>query len=340
MAGDDRVKAKDVAIVANVSLSAVSRTFTPGASVSPETRARILAVADDLGYRPNILARGLITRRTQLVAVVMLRADSPFFWQFLSKLNHSLSLEGQRMLLMLIDARDEADEALEQALDYSVDGMIFVSSAPSRTAARKAARAPAPIVVLDRADAAPGTSLVWTDGPSIAAKVAAVFIAEGRRQAVAISGFKGEPQPKELLAFCALMEAATGRPTPLIETGTTYEDGVAAAHALLKGPRPPDAVFTATDYLAIGFQDAARLQLSVDVPEALSIIGLGDTAQSEWMSHAITTIHPPVDILVRTAVATLIERIEDPKKRASHASIDCEVVFRQSTRARPGPAPA
>ena len=331
MAGDSRIKAKDVALAAKVSVSAVSRTFTPGASVSPDTRARIIAVADALGYRPNALARGLTTRRTQLVGLVMLRAHTPFFGQFLGKLNKTLAAEGRRTLLLLIDSRSEADEALEQALDYSVDGLIFVSSEPSTDAAARAARSAVPMVVMDRGAGAPTGSLVWTDGRAIGQQVADVFIAEKRKRAVAVSGFSGHPQPRELSAFASAMQNATGCPVPIIQTGATYEDGLALANTLLTSDDPPDAIFTATDYLAIGIYDAARFALGLTVPEQLSIVGLGDVPQTRWLSHAITTIRPPIDLMVKTAVELLVARIDDPSIVPATCSIDAALVRRDTT---------
>jgi DNA-binding LacI/PurR family transcriptional regulator len=326
-----RVNAKDVALVANVSLSAVSRSFTPGASVSAETRARIMAVADAMGYRPNILARGLTTRRTQLVAVVMPRSDSPFFERFLSKLNHALAAKGQQMLLLLIEARSEADKALEHALDYSVDGLIFFTSAPSPEAANKAANAHVPIVILDKGQGVPHASYVWLDAPGIGRKVAEIFIAEGRTRPLAVAGVTGEPHAKELLEFCAVMEAATGRPTPLIDAEPFYEDGVALAMDMLTAPDRPDAIFTTTDLLALGIHDAARLKLGLDVPGALSIIGHGDTAPTAWLSHRLSTVRPPVDTMCQTAVSTLMAHIADPGLPAINSYIHCDIIRRDTT---------
>jgi DNA-binding LacI/PurR family transcriptional regulator len=334
MENDRRVKAKDVALIANVSLSAVSRTFTPGASVSADTRAKVIAVADTLGYRPNILARGLTTRKTQLVGVVMPRSESPFFARVLTKLNAALAEQGQRMLLLLIESRSEADKALEQALDYSVDGLIFFTCAPSPDASRRATRADVAIVILDKGQGVPNASYVWLDGGSIGRKVAQIFIDEGRKAPLAVGGDPGVARARELSEFMIAMEAATGRPTPFVEAAPFYEDGVnIAMTALTKGNRP-DAIFTTTDFLALGIYDAARFKLGIDVPKDLSIIGHGDTAPTRWMSYALSTVRPAHDPLVRTAVSTLMAHIENPSLPAINSYIDCDVVCRDTTLSR------
>jgi DNA-binding LacI/PurR family transcriptional regulator len=299
-----------------------------------------MAIADQLGYRPNILARGLTTRRTHLIGVVIARASTPFFEQFLGKLNQTLAEQGQRTLLLLINDRSEADQALEHALDYSVDGMVFVNSSPSPQAADRAWRASAPIVAMDKGDGLLNSSYVWVDGASIGRKVASLFIAEGRQRPVAVAGARGTPYAKELVTFTQAMEAATGRPTPLLEADALYEDGMAMGMAILQGPDAPDAIFTTTDFLACGIYDAARHELGLDVPRDLSIVGHGDIAPTRWLSYAISTVRAPLDTLVSTAVSTLMSRIADPSLPAINSYIGCEIIRRGTTLPVSAPLPA
>ena len=115
----------DVARRAGVSQSAVSRCFRPGgASVSPKTRALIMAAADELGYRPNAIAQGLITRRSNLVAVIISNLTNLYYPEVLAELTAKLSAQGIRVLLFTLAAESEIDEVLDQVWRYQVDGAV------------------------------------------------------------------------------------------------------------------------------------------------------------------------------------------------------------------------
>lgn len=331
-----RVKASDVAREANVSTSAVSRAFTDGASVAPETRARVLLAANALGYRPNALARGLITQRTRLVAVIMANLESPFFSEFLDNLNSGLEQMGYSMLLLLIPGRQHADEALERARDYSVQGAVFLSTAPTTAAAERAEAAGMPLVILDRGrDLHKQSSSVWVNTLSIGRQVADRFIAEGRRRPLAISTFKG-PQPAELASFCTRLARAGYPATRRVQAGLSYADGLEAGRQLFAGPDHVDAVFATTDALACGLFDAATRVHGLKAPEAISIVGVGDVAQTSWMAYGISTVHLPIAELARTAIDILAARIADPQQPRTRTLIDCEIVWRGSTLTLPG----
>ena len=125
---DRRVTAKEVAQLAGVSVSAVSRTFTAGASVSPETRKKVLAATQSLGYYPNALARSLMTGRTELIALISNNFDNPLFMEIFDLFTRRLQQRGRRPLLANLSGGARTDVALEMLLKYSVDGVIVASS--------------------------------------------------------------------------------------------------------------------------------------------------------------------------------------------------------------------
>jgi len=120
----------DVARLAQVSQSAVSRTFTPGASVSESTRIRVEEAANKLGYRPNAIARTLITRRSRIIGVVMSYLENQFYPVVLEKLCQRLQLDGYHVLLFITDTR-QTDVVLAEILQYQVDGLVMASTAMS-----------------------------------------------------------------------------------------------------------------------------------------------------------------------------------------------------------------
>ena len=122
------VTLKDVALKAGVSTSAVSRTFTEGASVSAKTRKKVEKAATELGYRPNVLASSLTTRRTKLIGLVSNNFHNPVFLQVFDLFTQMLQQKGLRPLLVNLSGDIGPDKALDMLLQYSVDGVIVASS--------------------------------------------------------------------------------------------------------------------------------------------------------------------------------------------------------------------
>ncbi|RYY66015.1 MAG: LacI family transcriptional regulator, partial [Comamonadaceae bacterium] len=141
--------AQEVARLAKVSQSAVSRAFTPGASVSEETRERIMAAAKSLGYRPNALARSLITRRSRIIALVMSYLDNQFYPLVIEKLSQKLQKQGYHVL-MFISEGDETDSVLDEILQYQIDGVVMASAMLSPELARQCADVGVPVVLFNR----------------------------------------------------------------------------------------------------------------------------------------------------------------------------------------------
>ncbi|MEM8658412.1 MAG: LacI family DNA-binding transcriptional regulator, partial [Pseudomonadota bacterium] len=119
---------KDVAERAGVSRSAVSRTFTEGASVSRKTRDKVLAAAKDLNYSPNFLARGLSTRRTKLIGLVSNNFHNPVFLEVFDLFTRSLQDRGLRPLLVNLSDETDPEHSIQMLRQYSVDGVIVASS--------------------------------------------------------------------------------------------------------------------------------------------------------------------------------------------------------------------
>ena len=119
-----RVTSYDVARHAGVSQSAVSRCFKPGASVSKKMRARVMKAADELGYQPNAIARSLITRRSNMVAVVISQQTNLYYPEVLVQLSQRFSERGVRVLLFTLEHESDIDVVLDQILQYQVDGVV------------------------------------------------------------------------------------------------------------------------------------------------------------------------------------------------------------------------
>ncbi|MHA1572352.1 MAG: LacI family DNA-binding transcriptional regulator, partial [Alphaproteobacteria bacterium] len=134
----------DVARVAGVSRSAVSRAFTAGASVSTRTRERVMVAAAQLDYRPNAIARSLIMQRSSIVGLVVAEITNPFYSAALETISRELQKNGLHVLLFSVGQSHDIDQALPALLQYQVDGVIITSGVFSSEVARRCAEAGRP----------------------------------------------------------------------------------------------------------------------------------------------------------------------------------------------------
>lgn len=185
------VPLKDVAARAGVSRSAVSRTFTEGASVSARTRAKVLKAAGELGYSPNLLARGLMTRSTGLIGLISNNFRNPAFREIFDLCTRGLQDRGLRPLLVNLAEEDDPARSVALLRQYSVDGVIVASSTLPVGFARAFANAGIPVVhAFGRATAAPEVHVVGIDKVHAGRLAAAELIGRGYRRI----GFMGGPE--------------------------------------------------------------------------------------------------------------------------------------------------
>jgi DNA-binding LacI/PurR family transcriptional regulator len=156
------VTSADVARLARVSQSAVSRSFSPGASVSEDMRRRVLAAAERLGYRPNAIARAMISGRSRLIALLAAYLDNHFYPVLLEQLARALQARGYQMLLFMTDPGDQ-DIVVQKMLQYQVDGIVMASATLSPGLADECAKTGTPVVLLNRYVPALAASSVTSD---------------------------------------------------------------------------------------------------------------------------------------------------------------------------------
>ncbi len=323
-----RVTAAEVARAAGVSRSAVSRAFTPGCSVSNKKRLLIEAEAARLGYRPNALARTLITRRSRMIGVVMAAIDNPFHAQLLQCLDAALQSRGLAMLLRGADRPEMTDELIHHLLTYQVDGVIVASGLFSSSAARACVAVATPVVMLDRLMRAAGASAVGSDNRAGARMAAEHLVALGRRRIAFMSGTPGISTSSERASGFLDGLSEAGLSAVAVASGQyEYAAGENAAGALLT--HNPDAVFCENDLMAMAVLDVARGR-GIRVPDDLAVIGFDDIPAASLPAYALTTIAQDARAMADAAAMLLEERIEKPGSRATRRLIACSVIRRES----------
>lgn len=333
------VSAKQVAERAGVSRSAVSRTFTPGASVSPETRRRVMEAATALGYHVNHLARGLMRRESGIVCLVVADLDTPHLSRTVDILTNRLQVAGKvAMLINTASGRQSVEEALRQTLNYRADATIVLSGTPEPAIVRTCLESGQRMVLINRDDHLAGTLNVRVENGAAARTACAMFLADGRRHLALVSSGVNTPSLLEREREFVAAAEEIGRKVAVWHEGPTrHATGLEAArHLMAKRPRP-DAIFCVTDLLACGVMDAVKHEFGLKVPDDVSIIGFDDIDQARWPSYELTTFAQPVDAMAEAIVKAIGAEPSSNTPRGesqpteAHLSFAAPIVVRRST---------
>jgi DNA-binding LacI/PurR family transcriptional regulator len=326
------VTSSDVAKRAKVSQSAVSRTFAGGASVSDGTRQKVLKAADQLGYRPNALARAMISGRSRLVALLVAYLDNHFYPVVLEQMARALQAHDYHVLLFMTDFGDQ-DRVVAKMLEYQVDGIVMVSATLSSSLARECADTGTPVVLLNRYSPSTPTSSVTSDNLE-GGRLLAHFLADGRHKRVAfIAGHEDSSTSRDREAGFFKGLAERGMTCFARDVGGYTAAGAAEATRRLLSPRQrPDAMFVANDHMAFATIDVARREFGLRIPQDLSVVGYDDVPEASWDAYALTTVAQPAKDMVDTTVSILLEQMERKVVTRRAAVLPIRLVVRGSAR--------
>lgn len=302
-----RVTALDVARLAGVSRSAVSRVFTPGASVSQATAAKVREAAETLGYRPNVLARSMLTGRSHIIGLVVAYLDNHFYPGVLERLSVSLEQEGYHLLVFMAQpSSTDMDGVVQEILDYQVDGLILASVALSSDLADRCKAIGVPVVLLNRRQKHDGETAIVSDNVEGGRLAARHLIETGARRIAHIAGDESTSTQVDREAGF-LQELSGNGMTPFGRAvgGFQPERAKAAARHLFDRPDRPDAVFVSNDYMAFMVMDVLRSELGLRVPQDVAVVGFDDVPAASWPSYALTTIRQDGPAMVAATVAAL-----------------------------------
>ena len=302
----------DVAQLAGVSQSAVSRCFRPGSSIAPETRIRVEKAAKKLGYQPNAIASGLITKRSNMVALLISNLTNLYYPEVLAELSHRLDERGIRVLLFALQTESDVDAALDQVWRYRVDGAISAARL-SGEQLRTFERHGVPVVLYNRFGEGESVASVCCDSAAGERLLVDRLVAAGHRRFAVISGPEDSFVGNQSVESAVARLAHHGLRATVVPGAFDHESGAAAFRALRGAKSPPGVVICANDLMALGAIDAARHDFGLSLPEDVSIVGFDGVGPARWPSYRLTTIRQPVRRMTEAAVTMLLERVDTPE---------------------------
>lgn len=330
-----KVTATDVARLAGVSQSAVSRVFTPGASASKATIEKVRAAAEQLGYRPDPLARAMITGRTRIIGLVVAYLENQFYPVAIELLSRALQEKGYHVLVFMAEnSTEKVPQVMQELLDYQVDGIITASVAMTNDLTARCRAAGIPVVMFNRGQDEAGLSEVTSDNLAGGRRAAQHLIDTGHRRIAHIMGWQGSSTGRDRAKGLAeALQEAGLTPFAMIDGMYSRDVASAAARKLFAGDQRPDAIFVGNDHMAFAVMDALRFDLGLSVPGDVSIIGYDDVPLAAWPSYNLTTIRQPVRRMVEATVDILLNQIEG-ETAPSRIHIDGPLIERGTVRKR------
>lgn len=327
---------KEVAELAGVSRSAVSRTYTEGASVSEKTRRKVEKAADALGYHPNALASSLTTGRTKLIGLVANNFHNPYFLEVFDLFTRGLQDRGLRPLLVNLSDETDPENSVRLLRQYSVDGVIVASSTLSPEFARAFRDARVPVVhSFGRFASAPHVHVVGIDNVECGRMAARTLIERGYRRIAFLGGPETATSTQDRIAgFMQVAEQAPGiEVSHSFASAYSFDAGRVEMTKLLM-TEPAEAYFCGDDVVAIGAQSAIR-SAGLRVPEDIGLLGLNDMEMARWENIDLTTIRQPAPQIIESSVDLVAAMLEDPKRYPEARLFPCEIMERGSLRPLP-----
>lgn len=324
---------KDVAERAGVSRSAVSRTFTEGASVSAKTRAKVEKAARDLGYSPNALASSLTTGRTKLIGLISNNFHNPLFLEVFDLFTRGLQDRGLRPLLVNLSKETDPANSLRMLRQYSVDGVIVASSTLPPSFAEAFRDAGLPVVhSFGRYTTSPHVHVVGIDNIACGRMAAEALITRGYRRVA----FLGGPETATSTQDRARGFLGKLAEHPEIAVSVSYAraysfDAGRVEMTKLLMQDPAQAYFCGDDVLSVGALSAI-VEAGLRCPEDIGIIGLNDMDMARWQNIDLTTIRQPVAEIIEASIDLVVGTIERPDRHPETRLFSCRVIERGTLR--------
>lgn len=326
----------DVAREANVSMATVSRVVNGNPNVKPATRKKVLEVIERLGYRPNAVARGLASKKTTTVGVIIPDISSPFFAELARGIEDIATMYKYNIILSNSDQnRDKELHLLNTMLGKQVDGIVFMGGNISEEHVSEFQKSPVPIVLAGSIEQSEVIPSVNIDYEQAAFDAVQSFIEKGHKQIAMVIGPLHEPinQDKKLAGYRrALMEAGIEYQEELVIEGDyTYDSGIEALEKIVEFNTKPTAIFVGSDEMALGVVHGAE-DKGFSIPDDFEVISSDNTRLSLMVRPQLTTVVQPLYDIGAVAMRLLTKYMNKEKVSEHIVVLPHRIELRNSTK--------
>ena len=326
------INSKAVAKMAGVSQATVSRVFNSQVKIRDETKQRVLDAAQQMGYRPNAIARSLTSRKSNLVAVVSIGIVNPYYHSNILKITSEIQKSGRQTLFFVSPHEQELDDVLAQILQYQIDAVIVMSAVLSTQMTRECARVRVPVVVFNKYTDDENVLTVCSDNVGAGRTIANYLFEKGHRKYAFIGSetFSGTSSDRQKGFWDCLAEKGV-EDRIVRNVPYTYRNGWESMRSILQSGLRPDAVFCAGDLMALGALDFARAEFMLDVPRDIAIIGFDNIADASFEAYRLTTMEQKIDEMISKAFEYINNRLNgSPSPSGGVHLFKCRMIERSS----------
>jgi LacI family transcriptional regulator len=311
----------------------VSRVVHGSPLVSAELRARVEAALAETGYMPNMLARGLRSKRTDTIALLLPDITNPFFTALAQGVEVAARETGLSMILANSDeSEDEELRLIRVLLQRQVDGLLLIPSGSGSAALRLCRDQDVPVVCVDRRPGRADADVVRADSEAGSLELGRLIAGLGHRNTAILSGPASVLTARDRVAgFRRAVVEEAGLPEPAVFEGTfTIESGRAMASVAMTVRPRPTALFAANNFIAIGVLHALR-EMEIAVPEDVAVVGFDDLPEAMVTFPFLTVVAQPAAEIGREAVGLLRHRLGDPDGPKREVVLPTRIVLRTSS---------
>lgn len=329
-----KVTAIEVARAAGVSQPTVSRVFSNSDAVRPAVRQKVEEAARALGYRPNTLARSLITGQSRTIGLVVAYLDNPFYPEALERFSAALDDVGYHVLIFFAsNLEEEIDPVVEKLLAHQVDGIILASVSMSNRLTDRLNDVGIPFVLFNRGQSGKDIACVTAANYDGGRKAADFLIAGGHKKIAHISGWQKSLNGRQRKAgFVDRLTEDGLTPFACIDGEFSREKAANAAREMFQQQDTPDALFVGNDHMAFAVIETLKLEFNLRIPEDVSIVGYDDVRMAAWKLYNLTTLRQPANRMVEATVKMLIAMITEASAKRKKIEITSDLVIRGSAK--------
>ena len=323
---------KDVADAAGVSTATVSRVLSDKPHVRPEIRERVLAVIDELNYRPNRVARSLRIQQSNIIGLIVSDIQNPFFTSVSRAVEDTAYEQGLSIFLCNTDENPDKEAIyLNLMLDEHVAGVILSPTRQTADSFAEAVRLDIPMVVIDRRIREVEVDSVLIDNVEAAYKIITHLIADGHQRIGAMFGIGSTTGRERREGYIRALKEHGLKPMPDLASyvNATEEEGYKATRRLLSLAEPPEAIFTSNGLLAAGAFRALR-ESKFTIPDEIAFASFDETPWTALVEPPVTVIQQPTYEIGQIATELLLKRLEEPSRPTREVILKSKLIIRRS----------